>query len=64
MINKNTTNPAALRSRTALARSLVHLLLKRPLKDITIEDITKTRVCPGRPFTPILTRKKISWSTP
>lgn len=41
MINKNTTNPAALRSRTALARSLVHLLLKRPLKDITIEDITK-----------------------
>lgn len=42
MINKNTTNPAALRSRTALAKALVLLLLERPLKDITIEDITSS----------------------
>lgn len=41
MINKNTTNPAALRSRSALATALVSLLLERPLKDIKIEDITK-----------------------
>lgn len=39
---KNTTNPAAIRSRNALATSLVSLLLERPLKDITIEDITSS----------------------
>ncbi len=42
MINKNTTNPTALRSRKALAKALIHLLLERPLKDITIEDITSS----------------------
>lgn len=40
MINKNTTNPAALRSRKALAEALVNLLTEHPLKDITVEDIT------------------------
>ena len=38
---KNTTNPAAIRSRNALATSLVSLLLERPLKDITIEDFSQ-----------------------
>ena len=42
MINKNATNPAALRSRKALATALVSLLLNHPLKDIKIEDITRT----------------------
>ena len=42
MTNKNTANPAALRSRTARARALVLLLRERPLKDITIEDITSS----------------------
>lgn len=42
MINKTTTNPTALRSRSALAKAFVRLLLERPLKDITIEDITSS----------------------
>ena len=42
MINKNAINPAALRSRKALATALVSLLLNHPLKDIKIEDITRT----------------------
>lgn len=42
MINKNTTNPTAIRSRKALAEAFVNLLLERPLKDITIEDITSS----------------------
>lgn len=40
MINKTTTNPTAIRSRKALATALVSLLLEKPLKEITIEDIT------------------------
>lgn len=42
MINKTTTNPSAIRSRNALAVALVHLLLERPLKEITIEEITRS----------------------
>lgn len=42
MINKNTKNPAAIRSKKALAIAFVNLLSERPLKDITIEDITSS----------------------